>query len=266
MSSLFLALVDRLGTLTVVFAAAIYSTHALLQAYTTPLLTNTTTLALTIWFLSKVAYHLDQERRIAALGSHAVAVRTWTPFNLGFIIKAVYFFLVERNLEFWAGNFDTAKRAGHAIPYTAETTTLGGRLVFTSDEENIKAILASQFADYGKGDQFRVEWKDFLGLSEYTRVGKEEMWGRGAEGEPNSPEREAIDGEERGLTCVGGIPLIFQVSSQPTAKSGTTRDNCCGRNSSKTVCRTCTNSSIMSRNCCRCWRAAPTAPRCAWTI
>lgn len=39
------------------------------------------------------------------------------------------------------------------------------RLVLTADEENIKAILATQFGDYGKGAQFNSEWHDFLGDS-----------------------------------------------------------------------------------------------------
>ena len=51
-------------------------------------------------------------------------------------------------------------------PYTVEAITIGERIVFTADEENIKAILATQFQDYGKGPQFRKEWKEFLGLSE----------------------------------------------------------------------------------------------------
>lgn len=56
---------------------------------------------------------------------------------------------------------------GRKFPYTVETITIGGRLVLTADEENVKAILATQFADYGKGPQFRKEWKDFLGLSKF---------------------------------------------------------------------------------------------------
>ncbi|KAI5210055.1 putative cytochrome 52A4 [Aureobasidium subglaciale] len=43
-----------------------------------------------------------------------------------------------------------------------------------SDEENIKAILATQFNDYGKGAQFNSEWHDFLGDSIFTTDG--ESW------------------------------------------------------------------------------------------
>ena len=47
-----------------------------------------------------------------------------------------------------------------------EAITIRERIIFTSDEENVKAILATQFQDYGKGPQFRKDWKEFLGLSE----------------------------------------------------------------------------------------------------
>ena len=45
------------------------------------------------------------------------------------------------------------------------TDTFGQRLVFTADEENIKAILATQFREFGKGPRFREEWEEFLGHS-----------------------------------------------------------------------------------------------------
>lgn len=61
-------------------------------------------------------------------------------------------------------------KAGKGGPsrWTIETITLGERVVLTADEENMKAILATQFGSYGKGAQFRKEWKDFLGLSKFT--------------------------------------------------------------------------------------------------
>ncbi|KAG9946393.1 putative cytochrome 52A4, partial [Aureobasidium melanogenum] len=59
-------------------------------------------------------------------------------------------------------------------PFTREIRTVGTRLVLTADEENIKAILATQFHDYGKGAQFNSEWHDFLGDSIFTTDG--EQW------------------------------------------------------------------------------------------
>ena len=52
--------------------------------------------------------------------------------------------------------------------YTVEACPVGRRIVFTADPENIKAILATQFTDYGKGKPFHEEWKDFLGDSIFT--------------------------------------------------------------------------------------------------
>lgn len=53
--------------------------------------------------------------------------------------------------------------------YTCELHILASeRVIFTSDPENIKAILTTQFQDYGKGETFHGEWKDFLGDSIFT--------------------------------------------------------------------------------------------------
>lgn len=69
----------------------------------------------------------------------------------------------DENLAMWHMLF---MKYGHpANPYTAETRTFGRRIVFTADYENIKAILATQFNDYGKGENFNREWKPFLGDS-----------------------------------------------------------------------------------------------------
>lgn len=46
----------------------------------------------------------------------------------------------------------------------------------TMDPENIKALLTGQFADYGKGEPFHREWKEFLGDSIFATDG--ELWSR----------------------------------------------------------------------------------------
>lgn len=67
----------------------------------------------------------------------------------------------NENLRFWHSLF---RKYGHpSNPFTVETSVLGIRLVFTADPENIKAILATQFNDYGKGEHFHRDFKDFLG-------------------------------------------------------------------------------------------------------
>jgi cytochrome P450 len=50
------------------------------------------------------------------------------------------------------------------------------RVILTKDPENIKAILTGQFADYGKGEEFHQQWKDFLGDSIFVTDG--ELWSR----------------------------------------------------------------------------------------
>lgn len=72
------------------------------------------------------------------------------------------------NLQFWQDMF---RRIGG---YTGEVRVVGRRIVFTSEPENIKAILATQFGDYGKGEGFHREWKDFLGDSIFTTDG--DVW------------------------------------------------------------------------------------------
>jgi cytochrome P450 len=47
-------------------------------------------------------------------------------------------------------------------------------MIFTADPENIKAILATQFNDYGKGERFNNEWHDFLGDGIFSTDG--ERW------------------------------------------------------------------------------------------
>lgn len=57
---------------------------------------------------------------------------------------------------------------------TVELSIGGQRMIFTADPDNIRAILATQFGDYGKGDPFHEDWKDFLGDSIFTTDG--EQW------------------------------------------------------------------------------------------
>jgi cytochrome P450 len=67
----------------------------------------------------------------------------------------------HKNLEVWNRFFTLPE--GHR--YTVEAAPAGRRCIFTAEPENIKAILATQFTDYGKGEPFHREWKDFLGDS-----------------------------------------------------------------------------------------------------
>lgn len=48
------------------------------------------------------------------------------------------------------------------------------RYIFTRDPEHIKAVLAAQFSDYGKGPRFHELWRPFLGDSIFTTDGQ--LW------------------------------------------------------------------------------------------
>ena len=65
-------------------------------------------------------------------------------------------------MESWRGFFETWGSR------TLETNCGGERLIFTDEPENIKAVLATQFGDYGKGKDFHEEWHEFLGDSIFT--------------------------------------------------------------------------------------------------
>lgn len=47
-------------------------------------------------------------------------------------------------------------------------------MIFTADADNLRAILASQFSDYGKGQGFRDDWHGLLGDSVFSLDG--ESW------------------------------------------------------------------------------------------
>jgi len=84
--------------------------------------------------------------------------------DVDLIAKAISGTIHHKNLEVWNSFYTTPK----GKRYTVEGTPAGRRCIFTADPENIKAILATQFTDYGKGQPFHREWKDFLGDSIFT--------------------------------------------------------------------------------------------------
>ena len=160
----FLYVLDRVGSPSVVYAGLAY---ALLQArsLTHAYIIYALLAGLSAWYLNVIVVALDRETRLHRLGARAPSLRTWTPFNIGFIARAVYLVVKHRSHEFWWANFAQISQGKKKSLWTAETVTLGDRILLTADDENIKAILATQFGSYGKGPQFRKEWKDFLGLS-----------------------------------------------------------------------------------------------------
>ncbi|TAQ89228.1 hypothetical protein B7494_g2433 [Chlorociboria aeruginascens] len=82
--------------------------------------------------------------------------------SLDFIYRAISNNAKHKNYDFWCSLFAAEKSS------TVENYIGGLRVLFTCDPENIKAILATQFSDYGKGEPFHEEWSDFLGDSIFT--------------------------------------------------------------------------------------------------
>jgi cytochrome P450 len=81
----------------------------------------------------------------------------------------------HEDIEFW--NETIAKASGRDNCKTAEVDAgISTRVILTKDPENIKALLTGQFADYGKGEPFHREWKEFLGDSIFATDG--ELWSR----------------------------------------------------------------------------------------
>lgn len=69
------------------------------------------------------------------------------------------------SLQFWRDRF------ADVGCYTGEVSLLGLPIVSTAEPENIKAVLATQFSDFGKGRAFHHDWKEFLGESIFTTDG-----------------------------------------------------------------------------------------------
>ncbi|KAI4125952.1 MAG: hypothetical protein LQ338_004008 [Usnochroma carphineum] len=87
--------------------------------------------------------------------------------RLDLVLRAVYYAWKCRDVEIWHYAFGHCSPPLHSrCSKTVETLVANQRIIFTSDPENIRAILASQFQDYGppgKGQVFHEDWKDFLG-------------------------------------------------------------------------------------------------------
>lgn len=167
-----LNLIDRVWTPTLLCTGLAFAIIAASRTVVPPTVSYGLLAANALYYFSVFVSAFNCERRIDALGKHAPSKRTWTPYNLLLLYNAVWYVVRHRNHEWW---WDIFRSSGNPKrPWTVEAITAGQRIVFTADEDNIKAILATQFGDYGKGPQFRKEWKDFLGLSIFTTDGN--LW------------------------------------------------------------------------------------------
>jgi cytochrome P450 len=82
-----------------------------------------------------------------------------------------------KDLYFWENSLVKARTANKLSfhPATTEIRSLvSNRIIFTVDPENIKALLTGQFNDFGKGETFHRDWREFLGDSIFATDG--ELW------------------------------------------------------------------------------------------
>ena len=112
------------------------------------------------FFIYQLISYYRERSRIIALGASPARVSTWFPFGLDIIVRNVQAHRQQSDLEFWDWAFSFCK-PHHFL--TVEIYTFGLRVILTADPENIKALLATQFQDYGKGVKFHEEWEEFLG-------------------------------------------------------------------------------------------------------
>lgn len=131
-----------------------------------PVLAVAAALLLTL-ILRQIYQRILEERKISALGGHAAARTSWIPFGISLVYRAVKYTKRHQDFVLWDELFTKYGNPGN--PWTVEIRIAGLRIIQTADEENIKAILATQFAEFGKGKRFNEEWHDFLGDSMWAR-------------------------------------------------------------------------------------------------
>ncbi|KAF1937855.1 cytochrome P450 [Clathrospora elynae] len=117
-----------------------------------------------------IAQRLYTDARIRKLGARAPIRKTYFPYGLDMAYDVVVYAFHDKTYEMWVDMFQRWCTPGH---YTIEAG-IGDRVVLTAEPENIKAILATQFKDYGKGEEFRKDWHTFLGNGIFTTDGQ--LW------------------------------------------------------------------------------------------
>ncbi|KAH7136548.1 cytochrome P450 [Dactylonectria macrodidyma] len=113
-----------------------------------------------------IASRIDEHIRIRRVGNYAPTLKAYLPLGLDQLYKTVRATIRHQNLDFWRNNLFAPFNT-----WTSEARIMNIRVIFTVDPANLKAILATQFSDYGKGEPFHAEWRDFLGDSIFTTDG-----------------------------------------------------------------------------------------------
>lgn len=122
-----------------------------------------------LWVYSLVL-DLLEKRAIAKLGSLVPKVRSYFPFGVDIIYRSIHNSLNDTDTDFWEWLF-TWSPSEHSK--TIGVDLIRQRWIFTADPENIKAVLATQFQDFGKGEPFHQDTKPFLGDSIFSTDGQQ---------------------------------------------------------------------------------------------
>lgn len=120
--------------------------------------------------ISNLLKNRAENRAITTLGSFAPRVRSYLPFGIDIVYRSFHHSRNDTDIDFWQWLFAWSPN-DHSK--TIEIGLARQRWIFTADPENIKAILATQFQDFGKGKQFHDDWKPFLGDSIFTTDGQQ---------------------------------------------------------------------------------------------
>ncbi|KAL9130329.1 MAG: hypothetical protein Q9217_001468 [Psora testacea] len=137
--------------------------------YSYPLQTISLLIFLPSFYL--ILSYIQDSLAIRKLGYRAPRVPNYLPFGIDIAYRSITHCQALTDLDFWSWVFSYCP-----FPHgsTAEFYVCRQRFLSTAEPENIKAILATQFADYGKGEPFHEDWKDFLGDGIFTTDG--ELW------------------------------------------------------------------------------------------
>ncbi|CAO2652227.1 Nn.00g005100.m01.CDS01 [Neocucurbitaria sp. VM-36] len=130
-----------------------------------PLSTSILLGALAVLYIAyRISKTLLTNAQIRRLGARPPIRTTYAPLGLDLAYEVITSAINDQTYEMWTGMFEKWCGPGR---YTVEAG-VGQRVILTAEPENIKAILATQFKDYGKGEQFRKDWHAFLGNGIFT--------------------------------------------------------------------------------------------------
>jgi cytochrome P450 len=122
------------------------------------------------YFVYNLAVRIHKDARIRKLGARGPVRRSYLPWGVDMAYDMVQHAKKDEIYEMWTSMFKKNALPGQ---YTVEAG-VGERVILTAEPENIKAILATQFKEYGKGEQFRKDWHAFLGNGIFTTDGQ--LW------------------------------------------------------------------------------------------